>query len=91
MKFIHKNTGFIVCGVILGIAGPMLYYESAQQEFFEKWTCPQLWVYVMTDSQGSKFPKPSDLDPDQKIKLDNVMDDCISQLPANNTVLKYER
>lgn len=92
MRFVHKNTGFIICGVILAFAVPMLMMEYESYEFFERWTCPVLWTYVLSDNTvPSQYPKVSELTPEQKGKLDIVMTECVAQVPANNTVLRYEK
>ena len=75
MKFIHKNTGFIICGVILAIAIPLFYAEQGKLEFFEKWTCEQIRTYYLLDG-GGRFPKVSELNTDQTIKFNNIMFEC---------------
>ena len=75
MKFIHKYTGFIICGIILAVAIPMFLYEQKQMEFFERWTCDQIRTYYLLDG-GNRFPRVSELSADQTIKFNNIMYEC---------------
>ena len=75
MRFVHKYTGFIVCGVILSIAIPLYLMEVNSLEFFEKWTCDQVRTYYLLDG-GGRFPRVSELTAEQTIKFNNIMFEC---------------
>ncbi len=75
MRFVHKYTGFIVCGVILSIAIPLYLMEVNSLEFFEKWTCDQVRTYYLLDG-GGRFQRASELTPEQSAKFDTVLSEC---------------
>ena len=79
MKFVHKYTGFIVCGVILAIAIPLYLYETGEQEFFEKWSCGNLQSYLLTYDQDIyqlDFPDHDHLSEEQHTRLHEVLSEC---------------
>ena len=79
MKFVHKNTGYIVVGVFLAIAVPVFYSMMESQEFFEKWTCPQIQIYLLTYNQDVSdrgFPDHEHLTDEQHDKLHEIVTQC---------------
>ena len=79
MKFVHKNTGYIICGIILVIAIPLYLNETNSQEFFEKWTCSSLQSYLLTYDQDiykRDFPDHEHLSEQQHIRLHEVVAEC---------------
>jgi hypothetical protein len=84
-KFAHKNTGYIVFGVILVIAVPLLYIEWNSYEFFEKWSCHTVWSYVLLDG-GGKYPKHSELTEDQHVRLHEILAECPAPVMNSTTI-----
>jgi len=39
MRFFHKYTGFIICGIAIAIIGPIWYLYDEQSFYFENWSC----------------------------------------------------
>ena len=79
MKFVHKNTGFIVCFGILAVAVPWWFYETNSQEFFEGWSCPQIQIYLLTYNQDvydRGFPDHDHLTEEQHVRLHEIVTEC---------------
>lgn len=79
MKFVHKNTGYIIVGIILAIVVPIFYSTMESQEFFEKWTCPQIQNYLLIYNQEihrEKFPDHEHLSEEQHVKLHEIVTQC---------------
>ena len=75
MKILHKYTGFIICGIILAVVVPMYINETSNFEFFERWTCPQLQIYLLLEND-SRYPSHDELTPQQHEKLHQVLSEC---------------
>lgn len=79
MRFLHKNTGFIICGVFLAVLIPFYFYETNSQEFFETWTCPQIKTYMLIYDQDVykyNYPDFEHLTESQKTKFDGIVQEC---------------
>lgn len=79
MKFLHKNTGFIVCGIILAIAVPLYLYEVNSHEFFESWSCGMMQAYLLTYDQEIRdrgYPDHDNLSEKQHIRLHEIIQEC---------------
>ena len=79
MKFVHKNTGFLVCFAILAVAVPWWFYETNSQEFFEGWSCPQIQIYLLTydqDVYDRGFPDHGHLTEEQHDRLHEIILEC---------------
>lgn len=79
MKFIHKNTGYIICGVILAVAVPLYFNETNNQEFFEKWSCSNIQSYLLTYNQdlyNNDFPDHDHLTEKQHARLHEIVSEC---------------
>ena len=79
MKFVHKNTGYIVA-LGFAIAVILVYFDvSDNQEFFEKWTCPQIQIYLLTYNQEMSdggFPDHEHLSDEQHDKIHEIVTQC---------------
>lgn len=81
MRFIHKNTGFLVCFGILAVAVPWYFYETNSQEFFEGWSCDRLQTYVLLYNQDiykENFPDHEHLSEEQHMRFHEVIGECDS-------------
>lgn len=79
MKFLHKNTGYIVAGVLAVIIITAYLYTVEQQEFFEKWPCGTLEWYALSynqDIHNQDFPDHDHLTEEQHIRFHEVMSEC---------------
>ena len=79
MKFVHKNTGYIVVGIFLAIAIPVFYSMMESQEFFEKWSCGNLEWYALSYNQEfhkQNFPDHDNLTEEQHTKFHEVIAEC---------------
>lgn len=79
MKFIHKNTGFIVVGVFLAIAIPVYLFTVESQEFFETWSCSRLQSYLLIYDQDlykQNYPDHEHLTEEQHTKFHEVLSEC---------------
>lgn len=45
MKFVHKNTGYIIVGGILAVAIPVYLDYDQKADFFERWTCDMMETF----------------------------------------------
>ena len=79
MKFVHKNTGYIVAlgfGIVVITAWLSI---TEQQEFFEKWTCGNLEWYALSYNQDifkQDFPDHDHLTEEQHNKFHEVIAEC---------------
>ena len=79
MRFLHKNTGFLVCFGILAVAVPWWFYEVNNQEFFENWSCSQIQIYLLTynqDVHDRGFPDHEHLTDEQHVLLHEIVLEC---------------
>ena len=79
MKFLHKNTGFLVCFGILAVVVPIYFYEINSQEFFENWSCGNIQSYLLTYDQDlykQDFPDHKHLTEEQHVRLHEIVDEC---------------
>ena len=79
MKFVHKNTGYIVVGIFLAIAIPVFYSMMESQEFFEKWSCSNIQAYLLTydqDVDDMGFPDHDSLTEEQHKRLHEIISEC---------------
>ena len=79
MKFVHKNTGYIICGIVLAIAVPLYLNETNSQEFFEKWSCQDLQIYILIydeDVYKKDYPDHKHLTEKQHIRLHEIISEC---------------
>lgn len=84
MKFVHKNTGFLVCFGILAVAVPWWFYEVNSQEFFESWSCSNIQSYLLTYDQEiypNDFPDHNHLSEKQHERLHEIILECDFQKP----------
>lgn len=75
MKFVHRYTGFIVLGVILAAAIPLILLAQSEQEFFEKWSCNMINQYRVGVIAPDR-PPYVDLTEEQKQKFDIIWSEC---------------
>ena len=79
MKFLHKNTGFLVCFGILAVAVPWYFYETNSQEFFENWSCGTIQSYLLVYDQETykrDYPDHDHLTEEQHVRLHEIIDEC---------------
>lgn len=68
MKFVHKNTGYLVVLGLLAVAVPLYLYYDQSADFYQRWTCPMMDSYYagnatsdgmlykdLTDEEKDKF------------------------------------
>ena len=78
MKFVHKNTGFIVMGISLVIIFYAWGIYTEDQEFFSSWSCQKIFGYMITESNYG-YPDHVDLTEAQHLKLHTMYaNDCSS-------------
>ena len=75
MKFVHRNTGYIICGIILSIAIPLYLMETESQEFFESWHCSRIQQYLLLDHTGGN-PTHDELTEKQHERLHEIISEC---------------
>ena len=73
MKFVHRNTGYIIVGIILSIAIPIYLDWNSNIDFFEKWSCPMMSNYYVGNATAGDNPPYKNLDHIQKEKFDYIM------------------
>lgn len=79
MKFVHKNTGYIVAAGFTIVVITAWLSVSNEQEFFEKWTCPQIQNYLLIynqDIHNEDFPDHEHLSEEQHAKLHEIIAQC---------------
>lgn len=79
MKFVHKNTGYIVVGVLLVVLAPIVYSTMESQEFFERWSCGNLEWYALSYNQelhNQDFPDHKHLTEEQHARFHEVIAEC---------------
>ena len=68
MKFVHKNTGYLVVLGLLAVAVPLYLVYDQEADFYQRWTCPMMDSYFagnatsdsmlykdLTDEEKDKF------------------------------------
>ena len=76
MKFVHKNTGYIIAGIALAIITPLYLSIQEEQEFFEKWSCEKINQYYLSGDAFIGFPSYSELDEKQAQRFDQIINEC---------------
>ena len=71
VKFVHKNTGFIVMGISVVIIFYAWSLYNEDQEFFSSWSCSKLYGYMLTESNYG-YPDHKDLSEAQHLKLHEI-------------------
>jgi len=71
MKFIHKNTGFIVMGISVVIIFYAWTLYTENQEFFSSWSCNKIYGYMVTESNYG-YPDHDVLSDDLHLKLHEI-------------------
>ena len=71
VKFVHKNTGFIVMGISVVIIFYAWTLYTEDQEFFSSWSCSKLYGYMVTESNYG-YPDHDDLTEAQHLKLHEI-------------------
>lgn len=83
-KFLHKNTGFLVCFGILAVLVPWWFYEVNSQEFFENWSCSNIQSYLLTYDQNiypNDFPDHAHLSDKQHQRIHEIILECDFKAP----------
>ena len=76
MKFVHKNTGYIIAGVVLAIIIPLFLSVQEEQAFFEKWSCTKISQYYLSGDAFVGFPSYSELEENEKKRFDQINNEC---------------
>lgn len=79
MKFVNKNTGYIVAAGFIICVVTVWFSITDEQEFFEKWSCGNLEWYVLTYNQEiykQDFPDHNHLTEEQHLKFHEVISEC---------------
>ena len=76
MKFVHKNTGYILAGVALAIIIPLFMSVQEEQAFFEKWSCEKISQYFLSGESFVGFPSYNELEDDQRERFDQIINEC---------------
>jgi len=71
VKFVHKNTGFIVMGISVVIIFYAWTLYNEDQEFFSSWSCNKIYGYMVTESNYG-YPDHDDLPDVLHLKLHNI-------------------
>ena len=71
VKFVHKNTGFIVMGISVVIIFYAWTLYNEDQEFFSSWSCNKIYGYMVTESNYG-YPDHKDLSEAQHLKLHEI-------------------
>ena len=71
VKFVHKNTGFIVMGISVVIIFYAWTLYTEDQEFYSSWSCSKLYGYMVTESNYG-YPDHDDLTEAQHLKLHEI-------------------
>ena len=75
-RFLHKNTGFIVMGIIGAIILTAWTINEQEMEFFHSWNCEKILYYMMS-VENYGYPDHNDLSQEQHLKLHQLYaDDC---------------
>ena len=79
MKFVHKNTGYIVAAGFIICVVTVWLSLTGEQEFFEKWSCGNLEWYALSYNQKfhkQDFPDHDNLTEEQHRKFHEVIAEC---------------
>lgn len=77
MRFVHKNTGYIVVGIILAIAIPLYLDYNENATFYQKWSCPMMELYKAGNATAGDNPSYANLPEDAKSNFDKILrDEC---------------
>lgn len=76
MKFVHKNTGYIIAGIALAIIIPVFMSVQEEQAFFEKWSCEKISQYFLSGESFVGFPSYNELEDDQRERFDQIINEC---------------
>lgn len=69
MKFLHKNTGYIIFGIVMTLIIVGWFYYTSSQVFFEGWACSAI--------QGMDF---TELNESELIRYNQIVSDCNNEL-----------
>ena len=71
VRFVHKNTGFIVMGISVVIIFYAWALFTEDQEFFSLWSCNKLYGYMVTESNYG-YPDHVDLEEELHLLLHEI-------------------
>lgn len=76
MKFVHKNTGYIIAGVALAIIIPLFLSVQNEPYFFEQWSCQKISQYYLSGDAFVGFPSYNEMTDDQRNRFDQIINEC---------------
>lgn len=74
MKFVHKNTGYLVVLGLLAVAVPLYLVYDQEAEFYERWTCPMMYNYQIGNATAGNHPLHDQMSEEQHIKFHEIYD-----------------
>ena len=76
MRFVHKNTGYIIAGVALAIIIPLFLSVQEEQFFFEKWSCAKINQYFLSGDAFVGFPSYNEMTDGERKRFDQINNEC---------------
>lgn len=74
-RFLHKYTGFIICGIILAVGLPVYFEWESESEFFDNWSCDLAKKYYLSNQKVNDVSY-SEMTGEQLERLNAIMDEC---------------
>ena len=84
-KFLHRYTGFIVCGALLASTVPLILIILEDQAFFEGWSCGKINQYLLTDEDFG-FVSHDELTEEDHLRLHEIYLEC----GGDNEIIKHD-